>query len=85
MEGFLLLYLLVLSFLGFLFWGFGEEDAVVYIVIMKQPPVARHFGEMMEFGGSGISPGDSTSFNTLNRKRYCLFVSQRKFAPFFIL
>ncbi|KAG6473138.1 subtilisin-like protease SBT2.2 [Zingiber officinale] len=68
MEGFLSLYLLILSFHGFLFWGFGQEDAAVYIVIMKQHPVTRHFGEM-EFGGSGISHVDSGSFNTLNRQR----------------
>ncbi|XP_042444854.1 subtilisin-like protease SBT2.2 isoform X2 [Zingiber officinale] len=68
MEGFLSLYLLILSFHGFLLWGFGQEDAAVYIVIMKQHPVTRHFGEM-EFGGSGISHVDSGSFNTLNRQR----------------
>ncbi|WOK91703.1 subtilisin-like protease SBT2.3 [Canna indica] len=70
MEGLLLaMQFLVLSLLGLLLGGLCQEDAAVYIVIMKQPPVAHHYGEMMRFGNSGVSNGDSGNFNTLNRQR----------------
>lgn len=65
LKGNVLVILLLSLWLG----GFCDEDAAVYIVTLKQAPVAHYHSELKRFGGSGISVGDTATLNILNNPR----------------
>nr|CAD1828137.1 unnamed protein product [Ananas comosus var. bracteatus] len=64
-KGNVLVILLLSLWLG----GFCDEDAAVYIVTLKQAPVAHYYSDLKRFGSSGINVEDSATLNILNKPR----------------
>lgn len=64
-KGNVLVILLLSLWLG----GFCDEDAAVYIVRLKQAPVAHYYSDLKRFGSSGINVEDSATLNILNKPR----------------
>lgn len=64
--------LLLLALLGLWARGLCQEDAVVYIVAMKQLPAAHYYDQLKRFRSSAIGYGSSGAFATLNKPRSLL-------------